>query len=54
MTKDDRAVLWLMWAFCDPEDTEWREHLNEEQAALVRLFDLTWGPRKGRKETVPT
>ena len=42
ITKEDRETLWTLWGNEDPEDTEWREHLNEEQAALVRLWDRTW------------
>ena len=42
ITKADRAVLWTLWQNEDPEDNEWRDHLNEEQAALVALWDRTW------------
>lgn len=45
ITKEDRETLWTLWDNEnpeDPEDTEWREHLNEEQAALVALWDRTW------------
>ena len=42
ITKDDRAVLWTLWQNEDPEDHEWRDHLNVEQAALVALWDRPW------------
>ena len=49
ITKADRAVLWTLWANEDPDDNGWRDHLNEEQAAMVRLWDLAFEVR-ARKE----
>lgn len=47
ITKEDRATLWTLWK---SEDNGWRDHLNEEQAALVRLWDWAYAdearPRK--------
>lgn len=40
ITKDDRDILRRLWASEDPDDNEWRQHLNEEQTALVLLWDL--------------
>ena len=40
ITKADRAVLYRLWESEDLDDNEWREHLNEEQANLVLLWDL--------------
>lgn len=48
ITKEDRATLWTLWKSEDPEDNEWREHLNPEQAALVAFWD--WAFRGQKKE----
>lgn len=40
ITKEDRDTLRRLWASEDPEDNDWRQHLNEEQADLVLLWDL--------------
>ena len=39
ITKEARATLWTLWK---SEDAEWRKYLNEEQAALVRLWDWAY------------
>lgn len=60
ITKADRAVLRRLWENETPGDG-WREHLNEEQTALVLLWDLMrreeedeaardWWTAKMRKE----
>ena len=50
ITKEDRATLWTLWK---SEDAEWRKYLNEEQAALVRLWDLAFEAR-ARKAASPS
>ena len=50
ITKEDRDTLWTLWDNEnpeDPEDMEWRDHLNEEQAALVRMWDWAFAPAAG-------
>lgn len=53
ITKEDRATLWILWNNEDPDDdTEWRDHLNEEQAALVARWDRiarAWERLQARK-----
>lgn len=42
ITKEERETLYLLWESEDPDDNEWRNHLNDEQSAMVRLWDLTY------------
>lgn len=41
ITNQERKTLFLLWESEDPNDNEWREHLNDEQSALIRLWDWT-------------
>ena len=52
ITKEDRATLWTLWK---SEDNGWRDHLNEEQAALVRLWDWAYADEvRPRKVAAPS